>query len=659
MLSNSIKIPDLATQPGSIGKKFMSSLPPEVNLASSKRTAGQTSPVLSQKRTVNTAPLRPLDELNVSYLNSPDELVAEIERQARELQVLHQMRAALIGVNNLDAIFTTIVQTIASILEVSIVSVYRLRGSELVMQAQVGYEQYFEILPLAGGGIYARVALHGKGELVLDVRQDLDYLEAVPDVASIICVPLLGPGMDVIGTLALESPASRKLDQRDLKLCQALAEQATLAVSQALAFERESRRLSQMALLNQVGRDLAASLDIDHIIQGVTGPVRRKLNLYSVNIGLIQGQELIFRMAPGAAGEGREYRWPLDHNNLVCQSARTGELVMCLDVSTDPRFEYLPEMPDTKSKVIFPLRSAGQIIGVLDVESDGSRAFEDEDIILFKTLADQTSVALANARRFTDLQRQSRELNASNRALAQANRLKSEFLANVSHELRTPLNSIIGYVDMIQSGFYGEVPADMNDPMERVFRNGRRLLALINDVLDMANIEAGRMQLNFEEVTISDLLAALQAEGQIYSQEKPAVRLEVEMLANTPRTVQVDIQRIKQVVSSLLSNAFKFTPAGEVRIQIGASSAQDSQPGYFIKISDTGIGIPSNEFEHIFEEFRQVDGSSTRQFGGTGLGLALARRLVLEMLGTLEVKSLLGEGSAFTIWLPLTPSSFS
>jgi signal transduction histidine kinase len=584
-------------------------------------------------------------------------LIAEVERQARELRLLHEMRTALVGVNDLEAIFSTAVESISSIFGYELVSVYRLIDNELRIQAQIGYEQFYEMVPV-GVGICGKVAATGRGVLAPNVRKNPDYLEASSNVTGQVCVPLLGPGYEVLGTLVIESDDRRKLDERDYKLCQALAEHVVLAVSQALAHERERRRLTQLALLNHVGRDLASALDEAQIIDRVTGPVRESLDLYSVNIALIEGDELVCQVIPAVEKAApRYYRWPLQTNSLACHSARSGEMIVCHDVSNEPRYLPLPEIPDTKAEVILPLRVAGEVIGVLAVASDGTRIFEDDDIILFKTLADQTSVALANARRFADLQRQKQELDETNKALAEANRLKSEFLANVSHELRTPLNSIIGYIDMIQSGFYGDLPGDMGDPIERVYRNGRRLMALINDVLDLANIEAGRLQLSMEDMLTSEVVTSIIPVGKGPAEEK-GLDFEAYVMPDAPRIIHTDIQRLRQVLNSLLSNAIKFTPQGSVTLSVAPSDPAEISPGYptfRIMVSDTGIGIPETEFEHIFEEFRQVDGSSTRQFGGTGLGLALARRLVRELGGKLSVTSQLGKGSTFTITLPVKP----
>ncbi len=615
----------------------------------------QPSSSVSDRRKALTAPLRPIHEVNSPYLASRSQLIAEVERQARELRLLHEMRTALVGVNDLAEIYLTTVESIATIFNFEYVSVYSMVDTELHLQAQFGYEQYAEVIPLHFG-ISGRAANSGRGLLITDVKQQPDNMFASPNVTSAICIPLLGPGRDVLGTLSIESGPSRKLDERDYKLALALAEHVTLAVAQAMAHEREKRRLSQLALLNHVGRDLAAALEVDQIIERVTGPVRQSLNLYSVNIGLIENDELVFNIGPGPTTTGKQYRFPLaTTNSLTCHSARTGEMIVVPDVTFEPRYMFIPEIPDTKAEVIIPLRSSGQIIGVLDVESDGTKVFEDEDIILLKTLADQTSVALTNARRFADLQRQSQELNATNQALAEANRLKSEFLSNVSHELRTPLNSVVGYVDMIQSGFYGDIPPEMNDPLERIYRNGRRLMALINDVLDLANLETGRLHLMLEETTIADLLAVLSLTGQ--TAEEKGLEFSAKVEPGTPRFIRTDVKRLQQIIDIFMSNAVKFTSSGGIGLTICAGALGDlakelGPEAFSISVSDTGIGIAEEEFEHIFEEFRQVDGSSTRQFGGAGLGLALARRLVRRLGGTIAVSSTVDKGSTFTVTLP-------
>ncbi|NWJ94808.1 MAG: GAF domain-containing protein [Chloroflexi bacterium] len=583
-------------------------------------------------------------------LASQTKLEATLHRHQQELRLFEQIRQALFANSDMNNVFPVVVERIATAFSFPLVSIYLLEYGELRLQAQVGRQEYYGIIPL-NQGVCGRVARTAQAVFILDVAADADYLEDLPGVTNLICIPLIGRGREVLGTLMVESFASRPLDEHDFKLCHSLAEHVVLALEQSRLFRSEQRRANQLALLNQIGRDLAATLDVETIIERVIGPIRRKLGYYSVNIGLLENDKLVYRVSltDNAAFEGIRYI-PLETNSLATACVKSGEMLVIPNVSTDSRFSPTVLLPNTRSEVLVPLRAAGQVIGVLDIESDQLNAFDDDDIILLKTLADETSVALENARRFERLERQSLELNQSNRKLAEANRLKSEFLANVSHELRTPLNSIIGYIDMIQSGYYGDLVETMNDPLERVARNGRRLLDLINDVLDLSNIEAGHFKVVFENFILAEMINFTCTKFEQQAQQK-GLSFQVEIEPELPKSIQNDPRRLHQILSNLLSNAVKFTEQGEIQVII---SPDLNDSAYFlIKVRDSGIGIPEAEFEHIFEEFRQVDGSTTRQYGGTGLGLALASRTCQMIGGTITVSSELGKGSTFTIRLPL------
>jgi signal transduction histidine kinase len=331
-------------------------------------------------------------------------------------------------------------------------------------------------------------------------------------------------------------------------------------------------------------------------------------------------------------------------------------MVLVHDVTKDNRYQTLPFAPNTISQIVLPLRDANAVLGVLDIHSDKPNAFDDDEVLLLKTLADQTSIAIANAMRFQDIKRQKEELAVANKALSEANRLKNEFLANVSHELRTPLNSIMGYIDMVQSGFYGDVPDNFQDPLERVLRNSHRLLGLINDVLDLAKLEAGRDSLQIEQFWLEEIV---RHNFEILREQAEAKGLKYECVVapNTPKMVFNDQKRLGQVLNNLLSNAIKFTHHGDVTIEISPANTQKGAPGYQIKVSDTGIGISSEDYDSIFESFRQVDGSTTRTFGGAGMGLTICLKLVRMMQGTIRVESQVAQGSVFTVVLPVYASA--
>jgi len=252
----------------------------------------------------------------------------------------------------------------------------------------------------------------------------------------------------------------------------------------------------------------------------------------------------------------------------------------------------------------------------------------------------------------TSLHQTNVALQIANEKALESTRLKSEFLATMSHELRTPLNAIIGYSELQLEGLAGDLTDTQRNYQERVFSNANHLLGLINDILDISKIEAGRMELIEEPFPLRPWVDNITAENQILSDEK-GLDFKVSIDETLPDILIGDAGRLRQVVVNLLSNAFKFTESGHVGLKLKCAN----EDKWEILVSDTGIGIPSHKRETIFDEFRQVDSSATRQYQGTGLGLAIVRKLVLSMGGNIRVNSELGEGSHFTVTLPLKSES--
>lgn len=246
-------------------------------------------------------------------------------------------------------------------------------------------------------------------------------------------------------------------------------------------------------------------------------------------------------------------------------------------------------------------------------------------------------------------------MKEANRALVEAReqadtatQLKTQFLATMSHELRTPLNAIIGYTELQLTGMVGELSDIQYEYSERVLLNSKHLLSLINDILDISKIEAGRLDLAKQPIELQQWIDSIVTQNRILAEEKK-LAFTVDLAAALPPVVYGDATRLRQVVVNLLSNAIKFTKEGSVLLSI----QQNSSSTWQITVSDTGIGIPAHKQETIFDEFVQVDSSSTREYGGTGLGLAIVRKLVLLMGGTIRVSSTPGAGSTFTVILPL------
>ncbi|MFN8376033.1 MAG: ATP-binding protein [Anaerolineae bacterium] len=272
---------------------------------------------------------------------------------------------------------------------------------------------------------------------------------------------------------------------------------------------------------------------------------------------------------------------------------------------------------------------------------------KDRQAELAEALKRAESANAAMIKTNAEIAQKNQELMRANALIRETTRLKSEFMATMSHELRTPLNAIRGFTSIMLEGMGGEVDDEAVHMLSRINSNGERLLNLINDVLDIAKIEAGRLELVNEPLQPRQMVEQWRAQMSVLAEQK-GVDFEVHVDPALPETLYGDGQRITQIAVNLLGNAFKFTTQGTVKLDV-----QQQADKWTIRVSDTGIGIPPHALNYIFEEFRQVDGSSKRQYGGTGLGLAIVRNLCRTMDGNILVSSELGKGSVFTVILPL------
>lgn len=297
----------------------------------------------------------------------------------------------------------------------------------------------------------------------------------------------------------------------------------------------------------------------------------------------------------------------------------------------------------TPDRLVIPLRVQDEIIGVIELDGkDADDPWTDEDRVLAEAVAHEFAITLQDARSH-QLTSQALE------EMREADRLKSQFLANMSHELRTPLNSIIGFSRVILKGIDGPVTENQEQDLSAIYNAGQHLLGLINDILDLSKIEAGKMELTFSEVDLPEIIRGVMSTAVGLVKDKP-IELVLDLPDDLP-SIQADNIRLRQILLNLVSNATKFTDEGHIGISVRLIE-RGSQPEVVIAVFDTGHGIPPEDHEKIFEPFSQVDASPTRKTGGTGLGLSICKHLVELHRGVLWVESLLGEGSTFAFTIP-------
>jgi PAS domain S-box-containing protein len=325
---------------------------------------------------------------------------------------------------------------------------------------------------------------------------------------------------------------------------------------------------------------------------------------------------------------------------LLDRLLQTNELVQCADAAAEPNPGPAATLGGARSLIAVPMRRDDELVGALGICRTEVRPFGDKQIELVSNFARQAVIAIENVRLFAEIQEKSRQLE-------QASKHKSQFLANMSHELRTPLNAILGYSELILDDIYGPMPERMRSVLERVQGNGRHLLGLINDVLDLSKIEAGQLSLSIADYSLQDVVQAVFMSVEALAAEKK-LALTLDIPPDLPPG-RGDERRLAQVLLNLVGNAIKFTDVGEV--QVRAATANGS---FVVEVSDTGSGIAAQDQEKIFEEFQQADNSSTREKGGSGLGLAIAKRIVEMHGGRMSVQSTPGQGSTFGFTLPVT-----
>ena len=416
-----------------------------------------------------------------------------------------------------------------------------------------------------------------------------------------------------------------------------------------LSEETLKRRNDYLAASSEIGRLVTSTLDLNTIFTRTVNLISERFGFYYAAIYIIEetGFNAILREATGEAGEkmkAQSYSIVVGSHSVIGQVSASMEPMLVNDTDLEPLYAPNPYLLDTRSEVAIPLRIGSRVVGVIDIQSIQVHAFTQDDLSVLQSLADQVAVAIDNARSYELSQQLIKDLR-------EVDQLKSQFLANMSHELRTPLNSIIGFSRVILKGIDGPVSEMQQQDLTAIYNSGQHLLGLINDILDLARIEAGKMELNFEEVHLADMATSVMSTAKGLVKEKP-IQLLQRIPANMP-TVRGDTMRVRQVLLNLISNASKFTDQGSITVETSIQKGPTGKMEALINVVDTGPGISTEDQKKLFQAFSQVDGSATRKSGGSGLGLSICANLVQLHGGRIGVHSIVGRGSTFWFTLPL------
>jgi len=569
-------------------------------------------------------------------------LLEETRRRARELEAINEIGRTISSVLDPQALMRQIVDITKSRFGYHFVGILLTEDRRLVFEDGSTIGDSDRRLPPRGvtleidrPGITTDAARTGQPVVVNDVMSDPRYI-TVPELSATraeLAVPIEVKGR-VVGVLDVQSDRPNAFTQSDVLLMTSLASQAGVALENARLFAETEAEARRRALISEVLQVAATTMDPEDLLRRAASAISRQLEMPTFVMAWEPESETL-RLATVQDPTGQEVSPPRPDVRMGRQQAPPMvEALFRPDVTVlrdIPRLAYgrmvgISHQWGLVDAAFAPLVIRGQPLGLLALgRPPGHPPIDENEVEFLRIIAGNLSVAWENARLY-------QEAVETAERLKEVDRLKSQFLANMSHELRTPLNSIIGFSRVILKGIDGPITDQQRQDLEAIFNSGQHLLGLINDILDISKIEAGKMELSFEPTDLGEIIRGVMSTAIALVKDKP-VELQQSVPADLP-TIIADSRRVRQVLLNLVSNAAKFTDRGFIRVE-----ARVDGDFVTISVSDSGIGIPPEKLPRIFEAFTQVDASPSRKYGGTGLGLTISKSFVELHGGKIWVES--------------------